>query len=309
MTNHRLLENYLNRLDKALSQLPISDRAEIVTEIKSHVLDALDSQGGATIESVLSSLGEPEQVANKYLLERGVRTVKSPVHPIFKWTVIGFLGTFSLFVILVIFVLSYFSPILEVNEAKGRVRLLGGMIDVDEQKGLVTLGGSKFFIDDELDVKIEGSFDSGMSKNVKEFNFKFSNGKLDVLPSQDGKLTWNCKAKTYKDKFEESPKSAKVQGGRAVLDLDSYMGSKCILQIPQKVNLVVKGGNGKVHVDKPDFDVDIDLGNGKVGIDPDPAKQYSFNTHVTNGVTREFTSSEKPDALKIKVAIVNGKIE
>src|SRR5580692_7021999 len=94
MTVNSKLEDYLRALDKTLGPISTSERAEIVTEIKSHVLEA--QKRGQSIEDVLKSMGEPEQVANRYLLEHGLTPAKAPKRPIVKWLVIGFLGAFGM---------------------------------------------------------------------------------------------------------------------------------------------------------------------------------------------------------------------
>src|SRR6187549_1830430 len=96
MTGDPRLESYLTSLERVLRPFPVSDRAEIITEIKSHVLSALERDPQARLDSVLSALGEPETVANRYLLERGLKPTKTSISPIVKWLIIGFLGTFAM---------------------------------------------------------------------------------------------------------------------------------------------------------------------------------------------------------------------
>lgn len=138
------LETYLNRLDKALGQVPVSDRAEIVTEIKGHVVEAQSRDPGKTVDSILASLGEPEGVANKYLMERGLKPGRAPRGNMAKWLTIGFLGTLGMVVLFVTIVLWRFTPIISVDETKGEVKILGGAIHIranDDNVSLKTIGG------------------------------------------------------------------------------------------------------------------------------------------------------------------------
>jgi len=97
-----LLENYLATLETILRPIPVSERAEIVTEIKSHVLEALErTEPRPSLQSILDSLGAPEVVANRYLLERRVPMTKPPIHPVAKWLFAGCFGTFALVVVCV----------------------------------------------------------------------------------------------------------------------------------------------------------------------------------------------------------------
>lgn len=73
MTTEPKLESYLSELDKYLAQIPVSDRADIIIEIKSHVMDAQAKKPSQDITAILNSLGDPESVAKRYLQERGIQ--------------------------------------------------------------------------------------------------------------------------------------------------------------------------------------------------------------------------------------------
>lgn len=63
---NRLIEEYLRRLDAAAAGLPAGRRAELVSEIRGHVEDALEAAGTreeAAARNVLDRLGAPEEIA------------------------------------------------------------------------------------------------------------------------------------------------------------------------------------------------------------------------------------------------------
>ena len=124
------LEKYLFRLDKSLGPISVSEKAEIITEIKSHVLEALSRDAVQTIDSVLSSLGEPEQVASKYLLEKGLKPNKAPFHPILKWIIIGFLGTLIILTLFSSVVIWKLHPTLTMYDNIGYLDLMDGTLKV-----------------------------------------------------------------------------------------------------------------------------------------------------------------------------------
>ncbi|MES2200721.1 MAG: NINE protein, partial [candidate division FCPU426 bacterium] len=72
MPSDPAIEAYLDRLDRALEPMPASGRAEIVSEIKSHLLDAKRKSPRRSMQSILDSFGDPKQVAERYLAERGL---------------------------------------------------------------------------------------------------------------------------------------------------------------------------------------------------------------------------------------------
>lgn len=139
MSTDPRLENYLATLDRALSPLPVSDRAEIVTEIKSHVLSAMERDSATSLDSILAALGEASTVANRYLLERGLKTGKPPISPVVKWVVIGFLGTVALLVAGIVALLLQLSPVVQIDGKEEKVSLLGGFILIDGEN--VKIGG------------------------------------------------------------------------------------------------------------------------------------------------------------------------
>lgn len=109
MNTEPKLEAYLARLDSYFSEIPVSERADIIMEMKSHVFEVREHHPTQDIDTILAELGDPETVGNRYLRERGLQPQKSPKKTItpfmmwlpsslkwvvmgLKWVVIGFLG-------------------------------------------------------------------------------------------------------------------------------------------------------------------------------------------------------------------------
>lgn len=139
MTTEPKLETYLSELDKSLGQIPVSDRADIIIEIKSHVLDAQMKDSSQSMEDILQSMGNAESVANRYLHERGLSAQK-PVKTTsmnwlsasIKWLVIGFLGFMAIIMIGAGLLIWKFSPLVSVDQATNRVSLAGGLIQIHD---------------------------------------------------------------------------------------------------------------------------------------------------------------------------------
>lgn len=291
------LEQYLAHLDKKLGQIPTSDRADIVTEIKSHVLSALDKDPTATVSSVLAGLGEPEAVANRYLIERGLKPVKPSKSPMIKWLTIGFLGTFTIFMLTVLALIWKFSPLLKIDEENGRVVLLGGLIDIDEKKGTLSIGSTKMLHDQDLKV-LEGT------KPIKDekIEIKFGNGKVETSPSIDDQLHWKCK---YSGSIDNGGLYEEKKLLR--LDLTKSPGVKCEIQLP-KAPVEIDGANGKVRIVHTQAQMKVKLLNGKVEVMPHPNVNYRYKTEVTNGSMENLESSTAKDAIPVEITIGNGKI-
>lgn len=61
----KLLNDYLEKVERYLKPLPISERADIVKEIKSEILELQSS--GKTSEEIMERLGNPKELARAYL--------------------------------------------------------------------------------------------------------------------------------------------------------------------------------------------------------------------------------------------------
>lgn len=61
----KILNDYLGKIEKYLKPLPVSERVDIVKEIKSEILEL---QGdGKTAEEIMERLGNPQELAKSYL--------------------------------------------------------------------------------------------------------------------------------------------------------------------------------------------------------------------------------------------------
>ena len=297
MVNNQTLENYLQKLDKALASINVSDRAEIITEIKSHVLDALEREPEQKIENVLSSLGEPEIVANRYLLERGLKPARPPKHPVVKWLTIGFVATLLFFVFSIGAIVYTFSPLIHVEE--DRLILLGGLIDISDDS--FKLGSFRINGDD---IEFNGSQDF-TNGELKALDINFKNGKVDMMTSDSKSFTWECDVDedAKENEFHFDSKSQ-----AAALDLSHFGGVKCDFYVPQDIQVNIKGKNAKVDIVKPRYDLLIELKNGKIDFERDEAQAYHFDTQVKNGMNDELKSSNSDVAYTISMHLKNGMI-
>jgi hypothetical protein len=287
------LEDYLAKLDKALGPIPVSDRADIITEIKSHVLSARER--GQELDTILSSLGEPETVANRYILERGLKPGRPSKTPMVKWLTIGFLGTITVCAGFLLILIFKFTPLIKVDEEQGRVILLGGLIDVSDKNSNFNIK-----IDGDANVAFEGERDT---KKISSIRIPFSNGKFELSPANDGKLHWRCKVVGKKGEPLVTEDKRELS-----LNLEQAMGAKCEIELPAGIPVVMSGANGKLSILRPHADLDVKLNNGKVSLQPDPALRYKFDTSVMNGRAESFESSSDKKAIAVKIAVMNGSI-
>lgn len=301
MSTDPKLEVYLASLDKALSGISVSERADIVTEIKSHVLDARERDSTQSIESILAALGEPEIVANRYLLERGLKPGRPPKHPIVKWLAIGVLGTIGIVVTGVIVLVWTLSPVVKIDGQNERVTLLGGLIDIDGKAGKLSIG-STVLSDDGGSRRVNGL--KTPSAALKDFKIDFSNGKVEVSPSTDGQLSWDCKVDGGQDAYFVSETKSSV-----TLNFGKAKGMRCEVRMPEKIRYEITGGNGKIEIERPTSAVVASLTNGSIEFTADPNRKYRFNTAIALGKTDTFPTDTGPDAIPVKLEVKNGKLD
>jgi hypothetical protein len=293
------IEHYLLQLDRELQALPVSQRAEIITEIKSHITDA---EAKSDVDTVLRDLGSPQAVAQRYLAAKGVSYAKPRRSGAWvKWLAIGTVAFFGLIFFAGMSAIWYFSPLVKVDEDKGRVVLLGGLIDVNEKIGKVKIGDMEVNGSLKDDVEVKG--EEMLTGNVKSLKIPFNTAKLDLAPAAGRKITWDCRAAS-----SASPEVA-INAGVMTLNLDKLNLAKCTVSIPLGISTFVTGVNGHMDVTKPGGPLEITLDNGKVNIKPDPSKTYDFEVKVKNGLQDFFPRSNAKGALKVKVSVVNGLVK
>lgn len=76
----RIVEDYLHRLDVALSELPSSRRLELIDDVRAHIAEGrsrLDEPTESDIRTLLDRLGSPEEIADESLAS-GTRTPTRP---------------------------------------------------------------------------------------------------------------------------------------------------------------------------------------------------------------------------------------
>ncbi len=96
MNNDVKIDYYLLQLDRALGAMNVSQRAETITEIKSHIREAMEKNPSRTLQSILNDLGTPLQVAAPYLASKGLPLTLAANRPlkVLKWVGVTF-GVFS----------------------------------------------------------------------------------------------------------------------------------------------------------------------------------------------------------------------
>lgn len=301
------LEMYLNKLDRSLGYLPVSEKAEIVTAIKNQVLQKMAQDPNQKVDSILTSLGSPQNVANRMLLERGHKPAGNRGAPLVKWLALGLVGAVALICITTLVLAWKFSPVFEVSN--GKVKFFGGTVDLDED--IAWNLPDDFNVDayiQESDDKnyfqnaFSGTHDV-LKKELKEIHLVYKNASIFINSAEENKFEWKCITSGTPNSTEGT-----VESGVFKLDLNPTAAAKCKLTVPKNIRVFIRGHYGALSLTKPSFPVNVEILNASVKISPNPDLKYHFDLKTENGKVDDFISHESPDAIEIKVSIKNGAI-
>ena len=274
MVTDNKLEHYLGKLEKGLGATPVSERAEIITEIKSHILDAQAKNPARKLDDILVAIGEPEQVANRYLIERGLKPIKAPTHPIFKWLIIGFLGTFAIITLFIVVLIWKFTPIIKVQD--DRVTMLGGAIDVKDDDFVYFSRNVNF--GDSVNVE-EKTFDADKIKNV---NIANGSGDIKIKSANGNKAVLTVGRKGHKCDFV-----AKLdQKGELLIttsDKQKCSLTSIYLTVLPKTDLNLKTGSGNINIDSIGSNVVAQTGSGDIDVFMDGKNKAKFDCTTGSG--------------------------
>lgn len=97
MTPDDPIEAYIARLRKALSGFSVTEREDIIEEIRAHIVDRV-AESGLTLEETIARLGPAEELAKDYRTGALVRRARSSFSPwiilkaTFRWAMTGVHG-------------------------------------------------------------------------------------------------------------------------------------------------------------------------------------------------------------------------
>lgn len=297
MTDAEAVNDYLGRLDHSLGAVSAGDRAEIILEVRRHLQEARQNNQAVSWASLLSNFGEPEQVANRYLIERGLKMQRASKNSALKWIVIGILGAFAFMIGLVIIVLVSFMPIIKIDEGTGRLQILGGAVDIQAKDVITKLSKDGSFVFGNM-----GGAEKLTAVNEKAY-IKFGTGELRIDYNGTDELNWDCDGAGKRSTITSVGDTLTVDLSAAFVD--------CDLSIPSALKKVsIEGNNGSVEIRNPQQELNVKLTTGNVSIAPDPDLNYNYTMKTGLGeVDASFVSKDEKKAIPVVVEVGQGEIE
>lgn len=300
---NQILNDYLFKVEKALTKLSPTERAKIILEAEEQINQNIVNQPDKKIDEILKSLGEPHHFANHILIGKNLPIYRPKKEFVFlKWFTILFIGGLSVTFIAIFIMVKNFTPLIQVDDENQRVQIFGGLIDIDGKGGKVKNGAQVTFTDSQYENDFEGSINVN-PEEVNEIAINFTSAKLTIDNSDSAKLSWDCK-------LEKVPGDDFVEEARDLVEinLNSTGGADCVFKIPEGIELTIEGEDSGISIFEPQYDLFLEIENGQVYLEPSPETLYKYQFNVTNGSTANINSSNDENAYEISIKIENGAI-
>jgi hypothetical protein len=226
---------------------------------------------------------------------------KSGGPPVLKWLFIGFMLAVLLGLIVTGLIIFKFTPVIEIDENHQRIQIFGGLIDINGDEGLIDFG--KDILKPATGHSEVGTLAIDRSR-IHVLKIPFNNGTMTFKTSPDKKLAWSCRVAGMKKRFH----LISELGDTVVMNLDHSAGAECTISIPQGLSVAIDGGNAKVNVEKPLFNVNLKVANAKVGLSPVEGQAYKYDIKVAVGKSDPFTDSAGAPVYSITINIENGVV-
>jgi hypothetical protein len=291
------LDRYLLQIEKLISHLPISVKTEVLTNIKKRIDGEKETFPDRGLPTIFKELGTKANLINEYLLNMGLPPIKKKLS-LGAWIFMTFIGCSLLMIIAGAVFISKITPLFEINEKTGRIILLGGMVDIDPSIGSVKIDSHY-----NIDLGDQHSFKASIDKvtNIKEIDFNFKAGKIEVVGAKDGKVSWDCKlSKEMISGFTQS--DSKIN-----FDFTDFRGVQCLITIPENIKLNIEGEDGYLIFSKIKNKVEAELTNGRLVFHTINTERYNINANVSNGKVRNHRSNDD-GGYAIKLNVDSGEI-
>lgn len=286
---------YLKLVETYLEDLEVIQRSKILSEVYHEILnkDAIE-------------LPAALQFANLKRSQHGL-IAYSPKKKFSFWS---FFLKFSILTLIIIvttisLLVWKFTPILSVDEANNRIIFLGGLIDIDGKAGKLKVFNDYHFSDDSFSNDFQASIDLGDDKDEIIVNFK--SGSFNLKNSKDGNFSLDCKL--------ANPPNADIISQRDELvhiDFSKIEGLNCALEIPTDKKITIEGKQASLNIPAPEYNLYIELENGKIYLSPEEEIDYIFNFNIENkksdNFIGDFKSSNSPDAYEIRINLQDGAV-
>ena len=292
MNNHN---EYLIRVESYLTDLEVTQRSKILIEANQEIS-----------QMELVELLPPLEFANEKRAEHGFIVYRAKK----KVSLLSLFFKFSLIMLLIVVssigvLIWNFTPILKVDEENNRIVLLGGLIDIDGKAGKMKVFDDYHFSDDSFTNDFQASI--ALDNEKEEVILNFNSGSFHLKNSSDENFSLDCKLANPPTQDIISQKDDLVQ-----IDFTKIDGLNCALSIPHDKKITIEGKQASIKVPSPEYNLYIELENGKVYLTPEQEIDYTYNLSIENkspnNYIGDFKSSEADVSFEIRINLQSGAI-
>lgn len=285
---------YLQEVESYLVDLEVIQRSKILTDSYQELLG-----------KDLTDLKPALEYANEKRMQNGFIEYKpkkkvSIVGLFFKFSAVMFL----LFLGFLSFLVWKFTPIIQVDEESNRVVILGGLIDIDGKAGKLKVGDEYHFSHESFTNDFQASV--SLNESQDEVLVNFTSGSFNLKTSEDENFVLDCKLAS-----PPGPDLIAQEDELVKIDFSKIEGLNCALAVPIDKRLTIEGKHGSIMVPAPEYNLYVELENGKVYISPGDEVDYKFSLNIANednGFIGDFESSDNDTAYEIRINLDDGAI-
>lgn len=286
--------NYLQIIESYLSDLDVTDRSKILTEI----LYEVQKQDASMLRPALDYVNEKR---SQYGLAVYRPRKRFPIlASLFKFSALMFI----IFLGFLSFLIWKFTPVIKIDEESHRIVILGGLIDIDGKAGKLKLGDEYHYSHEGFSNDFQASIN--LNESQDEVLINFVSGSFNLKTSEDENFVLDCKL--------ASPPSTEIisqENELIKINFNKIDGLNCSLHIPVDKRLTIEGSNASIVVPTPEYNLYVELENGKVYLSPEEEIDYNYGLHIENtdnSFIGDFESSNDENAYEIRIHLHSGAI-
>lgn len=283
MTTHPALENWLSRFYAELEPLPLSERAELVTELKSHILEKQSANPEKSMDDILSEVGAPRHIAATYTegvdkeepkFKKEDQKEEPRGRPFFNIR-----GDH----------VELFGGAIEVDGQRGRIRI-GDFIDINSSEGKMKVGPWNFDIPRDDGEGHQRADESGEIpvQSIVNSNLEIlaTSGKMKIEFYDGPSITWRHRGNPFSNETQ-----VKHEEGRSVLDFRSRGGGKLTVKVPRQIKTSAKFDLGKLTIVRPTQEGQYTMHCGKLVFVYDDPSPVFVEARVSQGKCEPIPSA------------------
>lgn len=285
-----VLNGYLLKVEKRIGYLSVEDRLEVLSGVK-NFLTQHQSDHDLDMKVVLRQFQDVDSLINIELAKRSMPSLKAKSGRGWKIFLLAMLSLFIISILVIVFTIKSFLPLVNVNDIDGTLELFGSRLVLEKADGdYFTKINDHEFIQWRKGAKLaKGTFDFGGSAKDYKFNIKLRNGELAIRTHDEASLSYTCYTQ------EQLQEIFTQKDSTFIMNIDAKK-SHCLVFVPHSMNLKIEVGEGNVNLKNMKQDFSVHLGKGVVSWKQANRQDFHLKTHsarILSGEGSDFSDNGK----------------